>query len=1114
MVIKPLRYIVKTFLVVFALITIAMILFFWRVSNGPVELDGRSPFLSNLLISQNIGTNVSFESSILTWRGSDDNPTGSGSFEIRFLNINVEDESTSTVVTIPRAGMQFSMAAIFRGVIAPMFVEFSGIELNLLLPKEAWSGEPFDQDEFIETMRAFLDEFNNSPDLIPQLTRQILLPPDPLNSTGYLQQVYLANTTINLQDELSGDIWHIPDAALDIKRIEDGFSLMLDGTIDFEADNDIPLHMSVQYSIPYEKATSQLRFSNFIPTNIAGEVEGLADLATLDIPISGIVDLSIDKDFDLPVIDFEFDVGEGMINPLDLYDEPIKIDEAYLIGQFITLDDELSIEDLFLKFDGAELNAEGTIGQISNDPDVMIVADVASMPLINLKTYWPPGLLIGARTWIENNITGGIVPEGQIDVNIRPEMWAMDQMPDDAFIFDFKVLGGVSHFLKPMPQLTDMIGTARLQLNHFQLNIQSGVVENAMIRDAVLHFNDIAKKGESFAHFEIPVNGRVEDILHVIDYDPLGYPSLYGIRQGSILGRAEAFLTLDFPLIKGLKLKDVEFDVKADIEDLHIPELSEGLELSDGTMTLSVNRDGISSNGSILLNGIDFNAIWNEDFTKSSEYPTTYIVDGEIANDEWETLHLPFEPYVNGPAMANLILLGQGAGLKVGEGKINLTGTQIEFEPIGWVKEDGDDAETLFALNFEDEKIHVNDVVFHSENLNSELQLTYDGERASRLYIDDLTMEGHDFSALFDWDYENELYQVSVKGNEFNAVPIMDIILSPIDENEEETDLPDFNLSGAIGKVGMYNDIVVERATVLTGYVNNEVIDFAYDSHWGEDKDMSIIITSGEEIDDLDQKLTLSTNDAGNALRALDFFTSGDQGNLMIAADMIKMEKGYTLKGTIEASDFTVADSAAFSELLKEKEFARAQEELEENGLSFATFEGNFEQYDEIFRVSDGTAKGPTLGVTLDGYVDQKYDEISLKGTIIPAYGLNSLLSNIPLLGTILTGGKDEGIFAATYNMRGTIDDPEVNINPLMALAPGIFRKIFGALGGSDNEPTAREEAEEELLTRERIEQQEATDAAEGEVILPEENVVEEKEATQSEPPAIDNMGETPPILN
>ena len=1060
--IKPLRYTAKAFLIVMALVVIALMLFFWRISNGPVELDGSSPFLKNMLAGQNLGSDVTFETSILTWRGAADNPTDRSSFEIRFLNINLENKNTSTVLVIPQVGMQISFTALLRGVVAPTFVEFSGLELDLLVPEEAWSGEPFNQEEFIEDMQNLLDEFNASSDLMPRLIRQFISPPSPLNSTGYLQQFTLVNTAINLKDELSGDTWQIPDALLDIKRIDDGFTLLLEGAVDFEEDNDIPLHLTIQYNILQEKVTSQLRFSNFVPTNIAGEVEGLSSLANLNIPISGIIDFSIDDDFNLPVFDFEIDVSEGMINPADLYNEPIKIDEAELRGQFIAANDELSIENLYLKFDGAEVSAEGNLIGISDAPEVKITATVVDMPLINLKTYWPPKVLRGARNWIEANITGGMIPTGEINVNIRPEMWAMERLPDESFIFDFEVVGGTSHFLKPMPQLTDMLGSARLQFNKFLLNIRSGVVENAMIRDAVLHFNDISKKGEAIAHFEIPVSGRVEDILHVIDNKPLGYPSQYGIKQNSILGKAEALLTLDFPLIRGLKLKDVEFDVQADIEELNIPKLSDGYTLTEGTMALSVNRQGINSNGNILLNGIDFNAVWLEDFTKSKEYPTTYTIEGEVENVEWDQLHLPFEPYVVGPAIANLTLQGQGAGLKIAVGKVDLKNTEIMFEPLGWVKSEQDIADTTFTLKFDaDQTIHVNDIIFSSDDMNSELQVTYDGERASRLYIKDLKMTDNDFTGLFDWDYENELYQVSVKGEKFNAIPIMDIVLGPVKEGEEETSLPDFNLSGSIENVQMYNDIIMRETSVLTGYIGNEVIDFGYMGNWSEDKNLSILIASAEDITVPEQKMTLKTNDAGNALRALDFFTSGDSGDLLIEADMIKMEKGYTLKGTIEAANFSVADSKVFNELLKEKEFTKAQEELESNGLSFSTFDGEFEQYDEVFKVISGSAKGPTLGVTLDGYVDQKYDEISMNGTIIPAYGLNSLVSNIPLIGTILAGGKGEGVFAATYIMKGTVEDPEVSINPLMALAPGIFRKIFGALGGgSSNEPTAREEAE------------------------------------------------------
>jgi hypothetical protein len=53
------------------------------------------------------------------------------------------------------------------------------------------------------------------------------------------------------------------------------------------------------------------------------------------------------------------------------------------------------------------------------------------------------------------------------------------------------------------------------------------------------------------------------------------------------------------------------------------------------------------------------------------------------------------------------------------------------------------------------------------------------------------------------------------------------------------------------------------------------------------------------------------------------------------------------------------------------------------------------------------------------------------------------VLGNIPLLGTILTGPEGGGVFAANYRMRGAIDNPDVSVNPLSTLAPGILRNIF-----------------------------------------------------------------------
>jgi hypothetical protein len=56
---------------------------------------------------------------------------------------------------------------------------------------------------------------------------------------------------------------------------------------------------------------------------------------------------------------------------------------------------------------------------------------------------------------------------------------------------------------------------------------------------------------------------------------------------------------------------------------------------------------------------------------------------------------------------------------------------------------------------------------------------------------------------------------------------------------------------------------------------------------------------------------------------------------------------------------------------------------------------------------------------------------------------LNKVLGKIPLVGNILTGGEGGGVFAATYSIKGSSDDPRVSVNPLSVLTPGILRRIL-----------------------------------------------------------------------
>ena len=81
--------------------------------------------------------------------------------------------------------------------------------------------------------------------------------------------------------------------------------------------------------------------------------------------------------------------------------------------------------------------------------------------------------------------------------------------------------------------------------------------------------------------------------------------------------------------------------------------------------------------------------------------------------------------------------------------------------------------------------------------------------------------------------------------------------------------------------------------------------------------------------------------------------------------------------------------------------------------------------------------------MTAQGYIDQKRDQVSVGGTLAPVYGINGLLGSVPLLGDILVSKKGEGVVGMTYSVSGNMEEPEIGVNPLSVLTPGIFRRIF-----------------------------------------------------------------------
>jgi hypothetical protein len=100
--------------------------------------------------------------------------------------------------------------------------------------------------------------------------------------------------------------------------------------------------------------------------------------------------------------------------------------------------------------------------------------------------------------------------------------------------------------------------------------------------------------------------------------------------------------------------------------------------------------------------------------------------------------------------------------------------------------------------------------------------------------------------------------------------------------------------------------------------------------------------------------------------------------------------------------------------------------------------------------IREGNVVGAAVCAIMDGQIDFQRDDVRLRGTLIPACALNSMPTQIPVLGYFL-GGPKEGVLGVTYEVVGPPSAMVLRVNPMSAVMPGIFRKLFEFRPADDN---------------------------------------------------------------
>ena len=204
--------------------------------------------------------------------------------------------------------------------------------------------------------------------------------------------------------------------------------------------------------------------------------------------------------------------------------------------------------------------------------------------------------------------------------------------------------------------------------------------------------------------------------------------------------------------------------------------------------------------------------------------------------------------------------------------------------------------------------------------------------------------------------------------------------------------------------------------------------------------------------------ILIKSDDAGAFARFLDVYGKLQGGEI----ELVVRESSDGARGTATIRRFSIRDEPSLRRL-QQAAPARQNTTRGSNSVvgsdpsppvSFDKLTANFTRVGGRLDVRDGVVASASYGLTTQGFIDFAKDKVDLNGVFVPLQQFNNALGGIPLLGTLLTGGQNEGVFAINYRVTGQASDPSLNFNPLSGMTPGILRKIFGAIDGTTPSPS------------------------------------------------------------
>lgn len=693
---------------------------------------------------------------------------------------------------------------------------------------------------------------------------------------------------------------------------------------------------------------------------------------------------------------------------------------------------------------GSVLGSAGLTLEEGKSPGLTFAAAIANVPTSHMKQIWPWFAASGAREWVLDHVFGGQVADGEIQMSVPPGRLGngiplnADEVNGHFSVTDtrFDVAGSI-------PPVRDANGEMHFSGTDIRVDLSSGSVympsgRRVSSTGGTFVLKDAEVKPR-IGRLEIDVAGKAPAVVELASYEPIAATRYFELAPDDVSGDVEGHISADIPLQDSTPAEDLSWKVALDYTGLSLAKPFDGQVVTDAEGSLVIQPGRADIKAKAKLNDIPASLDIVQplgDSTVASRRDVVLTLD-DAARDR---LVPGLSTILTGNATARFEAMEDGRQ-KV---TVDLANATLSLPWVGWKKGPGIPAEASFLLDIDENTIALDDFVLTGDPFSARgtVRLANDNLRSARFTSASLN-RGDDFSLSL--DAAGSGYAVTLNGAAVDA-------RSVIKRFAPSATGAGGGAAAADASVPITLKVDVDRMNGFNGESLGNV-DLSYSGTGGDVGSLTVdaVTTDGQKVTLRDgteeglRSVRMQSTNAGAVLRFLDIYEHMEGGSIGLA---LSGPADGPLAGQLDARNFWIVNEPRLSSLVSATPVENRAGEPEPGQVNSerAQFERGYaviEKGDGYLKLANGALRGPLIGTTFQGTLYDPQGNIAMTGTFMPAYGVNRIFGEIPIIGQILGNGRDRGLIGVTYRLTGKAAEPKLEVNPISAIAPGIFRQIF-----------------------------------------------------------------------